>query len=175
MKVGTLLALTLSALIWSCATPQQCKDPTGEGKGQPPAILDAYAASVIRPGGTWRIHLIAKDADGDMKDIVAVLTQTGVAPYPTSFTPVRPEDSKELEGYLYLNTPVRDRGLIDDRLNLRVFVRDCQGNKSEAVEFPCRFDYGPPQEIPKRWKEMADHRLGAIMIDIEGSQPDRSL
>jgi len=145
VKVGIFLVLTVSALFWGCATPQQCKDLVGGGKGQPPAILDVYAAGVTRSGGTWRIHLIARDADGDMKDIVAGLTQTGVAPYPTSFTPVRPEDSKELEGYLYLNTPVRHRGLIDDRLNLTVFVRDCQGNKSEAVEFPSRFDHGLPR------------------------------
>ncbi len=169
MNMKAFLVSVSIVLFLGCATPQQCRDPAGAGTGQPPAILDSYAASVIRPGGTWRVYLHAKDNDGDMKDIAALITQTGVAPYPTSFTPVKAEDGKEMTGYLYLNTSARHRNLINDRLTLKLMVRDCLGNKSKAVEFPLRFDYGPPEETPAKWKETANRQLGAIMIDIEPS------
>jgi hypothetical protein len=137
-------------------------------------ILDSYAASVIRPGGTWRVFLQAKDDDGDMKDIAAMLTQTGVGLYSTDFTPIKQEDSKKLGGYLYLSTSIRERNLINDRLTLKLMVRDCQGNKSEPAEFHLRFDYVPPEKIPEKWEKLANRQLGPIMIDIGPSVRPRS-
>jgi hypothetical protein len=174
MNMKALLVLVLIVLLLGCATPQQCKDLAGAGTGQPPVILDSHAARVIRPGGTWRVYLHAKDKDEDMKDIAAIINQTGVGLYPTSFTPVKAEDSKEVTGYLFLNTSARERNLINDRLTLKLMVRDCAGNKSKPVEFPLRFDYGPAEKTPAKWKETANRRLGAIMIDIESSLPSRT-
>ncbi len=46
-------------------------------------------------------------------------------------------------------------------------MRDREGNNSERVELPLRFDNVPPAEIPEKWGEIADRRLGFIMIPIE--------
>ena len=173
MKLGVLIVFALSALLWGCATPPQCKEETVEGQGQPPVILDSYAASVIRPGATWRIYLDASDDDGDMRDIVAVITQTGVASYPTSFTQIKQEDSAELSGYLFLNTSARDRNLINDRLTLELMVRDCQGNRSAPVQFHLRFDLVTTQQTSEEREKFANRQLGAIMIDISPSLPSR--
>jgi hypothetical protein len=173
MKIRVLTILTVGVVLWGCATPPQCKEQVGLGKGQPPALLDSYAASVIRPGGTWRIYLRAKDPDGDMRDIAAVVTQTGVAPYPTSFTRIREQDSKEVAGYLFLNTSARNTNHINDRLTMELMVRDCQGNKSAPVQFLLRFDFAAVEKTPEKWEKYAKRSLGAIMIDIQPSQPFR--
>jgi hypothetical protein len=131
--------------------------------------LDSYATGVIRPGATWRIYLHAKDEDGDMRDIVAAITQTGVAPYPTSFTRIKPEYSKEVSGYLFLNTSARDRNLINDRLTLELMVRDCQGNRSAPIQLHLRFDFVPPEKTLEKWEQFANRQLGPIMIDISPS------
>jgi hypothetical protein len=108
-----------------------------------------------------------------MRYLVAIINQTGVGYYPTSFTPVKVEDSKEVAGYLFLNTSARDRNLINDRLTLTLMVRDCQGNRSAPVDFPLRFDFVPPEKTPAKWKKSANRQLGAIMIDIEPSLRSR--
>ena len=128
MRTRFLIFMALNALLWGCASFPQCERGTGMGKGEPPVIFDSHAASAIRLGGTWRIYLHAKDADGDMRFLVAIINQTGVASYPTSFTPVKEEDSREVAGYLFLNTSARDRNLINDRLTLTLFVRDGKGS-----------------------------------------------
>ncbi len=173
MNMRVWLVSVLIVLLPGCATFPQCGEQSGEGKGTPPVILDSYAAKVIRPGGTWRIYLHANDVDGDMRYLVVIINQTGVASYPTSFTPVKEEDSKEVAGYLFLNTSARDRNLIDDRLTLTLMVRDCQGNRSAPVDFPLRFDLLPSEKTPAKWEKYANRQLGAIMIDIEPSLRSR--
>jgi hypothetical protein len=108
-----------------------------------------------------------------MRDLVVVITQTGVATYPTSFTRIREEDSKEVSGFLFLNTSARDRNLINDRLTLELLVRDCQGNRSAPVQFHLRFDFVTPETAPEKWQKVANRQLGAIMIDISPSMPSR--
>ena len=173
MRTRFLIFMALNALLWGCASFPQCERGTGMGKGEPPVIFDSHAASAIRLGGTWRIYLHAKDADGDMRFLVAIINQTGVASYPTSFTPVKEEDSREVAGYLFLNTSARDRNLINDRLTLTLFVRDCQGNRSAPVDFPLRFGFTSPEKTPAKWEASANRSLGPIMIDIEPSVRSR--
>jgi hypothetical protein len=171
MRIKTFMALAVSAHLWGCAAPQQCE--TTAGKGQAPVILDSYAPEEIRSGRTWRIYLHAKDDDGDMMDIAAIVRQPGMGTYTTDFTRIKAVDSKEVAGYLFLSTPV-DSNLYGEKLNLKMFVRDCQGNKSDPVNFPLKFGFRPAQEeLPGKWGKAADNQLGAIMIELRGS-PSRS-
>lgn len=162
-----VLVFLLFTLVAGCTT---CKDvKTAAGGDEAPMILDSYAAESIRPGVTWRIYLRARDADGDMKDIAAMLWQAGVGYYSTDITVIKDTERKDFAGYLFLNTPA-DSTLLWDELKLTLLVRDCQGNKSEPIHFPLRFDYVPKEELPGEWQEAANNRLGAIMIDIESAQ-----
>ncbi len=142
---------------------------TPQGKGSAPAIVDYHAAEVIRPGETWKIFLRAEDADGDMSDIAAVLWQAGVGTYPTDVTRLKGDDRKEFSGYLFLQTP-NDSTLISDEMELTLLVRDHEGNRSQPIKLPLRFNLGARQEVPETWAEADKHRLGAIMINIESSQ-----
>lgn len=133
-----------------------------------PVIIDYHAAEVIRPGATWRVYLHAKDNNGDMRDIASVLTQRGRTSYPTVITTIEEKDAGEVAGFLFLRTPV-DRNLLREQFNLRVVVRDRQGNRSERVELPLRFGNVPSVETPEEWVELADRSLGALQIRIQSS------
>ena len=168
MNKEILLAVVLGVLIW-CPVGSFTYEATAEaGRGQPPVILDSYAAKVIRPGATWRVYVQAKDDDGDMKEFSAVLRQTGVGYYPTEFLRIKADDSRELAGYIYVTTPV-DQALNNDRLELKITVRDKKRNKSEPAEFPLKFDFVPPPKLPEKWQKVADRRLGGLMAEIRGS------
>ena len=169
LKRNIVVVALTGLLSWGATFQAQAYETgTQQEKGQGPMILDYYAPQVIRPGTTWRIYLKAEDKDGNMKYIAAMLWQAGVGYYSTDLTRIKSEDSKELTGYLFLNTPV-DQTLIWDRLELTLLIRDGQGNRSEPIKLPLRFDYAPAQEIPQKWEAAAKHRLGAIMIDIVSS------
>jgi hypothetical protein len=161
-----LIVILWLLLLAGCTTCKGVK--TAPGGGEPPIILDSYAAKSIRPGVSWRVYLRTQDVDGDIRDIVAVLWQSGVGYYSTDITPVKGADQKDFAGYLFLNTPA-DSTLLWDEFKLTVLVRDCQGNKSEPINFPLRFDYGAKEELPGEWQMSANHQLGAIMIDIQSS------
>jgi hypothetical protein len=168
MPKRALITIALSLTVWGCGTSSQQGTPSQSDRGEPPVIIDYHAAEVIRPGTTWRVYLKAKDNDGDMRDIVSRLSQTGFGSYPTSFTSIGEEHRSEVAGFLSLRTP-SDTHLRNDRFSLRVFVRDSQGNRSEAVEIPLRFNNVPPAEIPEKWEKIADRRLGQIMVTIQSS------
>jgi hypothetical protein len=172
MRIEIFIILVVGAHLWGCAAPQQCE--TTAGKGRAPVILGSYAPKEIRAGRTLKIYLHAKDDDGDMMDIAAILRQRGVGTYTTDFTPIKPADSKEVAGYLFMRTPV-GTSLDGETLNLRMFVRDCQGNKSDPVNLPLEFAFRPAkEELPAKWGKAAGNPLGAIMIEIRGGR-SRSL
>jgi len=141
---------------------------THQGKGGAPVIIDYYAAKAIRPGETWKIFLRAEDADGDMRDIAAVLWQAGVGLYPIDVTRLKGDERREFSGYLFLQTP-NDSTLISDEMELTILVRDSEGNRSQPIKLPLRFNLGARQEVPETWAEADKHRLGALMINIESS------
>ena len=166
-KVSIVIPLVL--LLAGCATCKDVAKKSTDEQDEPPVILDSYAAKSIRPGANWRVYLKAQDADGDIKDIAAVLWQAGVGYYSTDITVIKGADRKDFAGYLFLFTPA-DPTLLWDEFKLTLLVRDCQGNKSEPINFPLRFDYVPKEEVPGEWQKAANYRLGVIMIDIESSQ-----
>jgi hypothetical protein len=159
-------AVLVFLLLPGCAAYQQPNDSTDGDR--PPVILATYAPEVIRPGAVWKVYLRAADPDGDMKEIDAVIWQTGFGYYSTDITWIKKDDAKELAGYLYLNTPV-DPTLLSDRFILTLLVEDRQGHKSEPVKVPFHFDYVEPEKLPESWQAVGENRLGGILIKIQSS------
>jgi len=173
MLKRALITIALSLIVWGCGSSTQHGTQSQTDSGEAPEIIDYYAAEVIRSGATWRVYLKAKDNDGDMRNIIARLSQTGRGVTGTSSTRIEEKHSGEVAGYLALRTP-RDRRLGRDRFTLRILVDDSQGNRSERVELPLRFGNVPPAEIPGKWEKIADRSLGFITITIKSSARRRS-
>ena len=167
-KIYVLLALSI--LISGCASFTRCEKTSTSDKGQPPVILDSYAASQIRPGATWRVYLRAKDPDGDMKKTIQFLGRGESGFFKTSYVPLKAEYSAEMDGYFFLRTPSPAQAdysrLGFMGLTLRIVLFDCQENKSEYVVFPLHFELEAPHDLPPEWQDVADSSLGAIMFDL---------
>jgi hypothetical protein len=169
MGKRTILFMTVGALLISWAVNDHYLRAQYRGQGQAPLVIDAYAAKVIRPGETWMIFLRAEDSDGDMKSIAAVLWQAGVGYYPTEVNMLKPEEGKEISGFLYMRTPASFY-INWEEFERTLIIRDSQGNRSRPVKLPLTFDMAAAkQEIPEKWQEAANHRLAALMVDIESS------
>ena len=166
MLKNYLLLISLIFLIAGCTTCKGVK--TAAGGGEPPVILDSYGSESVRPGATWRVFLKAKDPDGDIQSIITQLSQPGIGYYPTDFTYIKGSDREGFAGYLILRTP-RDYNLLQEYVEVKLTLLDCEGNKSEPVKLTLRFDnkagYGP-QEVPDKWQEAAKNKLGTIMVEI---------
>lgn len=160
MKKRLLLVIVFGALVLNCASSGDF-DPL---PGNEPVIHESYAPSVIRPGTTWRIYLHAEDFDGDMKEIITFVTQTGVAPFPTVINKLKGEDTREVAGYLYMNTS-SDSLLLGDRVEVLLIIRDQRENDSRRIKFSLRFDHVPLAELPEKWEGVANRRLGAVTLD----------
>jgi len=169
MLKRSLLTVAVASLLVGCAALQPYIAPPPVDKGQPPSVIDAYAAPSIRPGDTWMIFLKAEDPEGDMKSVAAVLWQAGVGYYPTEVIMLKPEEGKQFSGYFYLQTPV-DFTLNWDEFDLYLYVRDAQGNRAQPVKLPLRFDMAARQIVPEKWQEAANNRIAALMFNIESSQ-----
>jgi hypothetical protein len=165
---NTLLVGLLAVLIVGCATLQPHTASPPQGKGQPPRIVDAYAAKAIKPGDTWMIFLRAENPDGDMKSIAAVLWQAGVGFYPTQVNMLKAEDTKQFSGYLSMKTPA-GFNLNWDEFELTLVVRDSQSTGSRPVKLPLTFDPAANQVIPEKWQEAATHQIASLMFAIESS------
>ncbi len=166
MLKENVLIILLLFLVAGCTTCKAAK--TGEGGDEPPIVLDSYAAESVRPGATWRIFLEVQDADGDIHSIITQLVQPGIGYYPPDFTYIKEADREGFAGYLILRTP-QDYWLLQEYVEATLTVQDCEGNKSEPVNFIIRFDnksgFGP-QEVPEKWQVAANKKLGTIMVEI---------
>jgi len=172
MLKKNLLVVLLFVFFAGCTTCKGMK--TAQDGGAPPVILDSYASASVRPGATWRVFLKGQDPDGDMQSIIAELFQPGIGYYPVDFTYIKGADREGFAGYLILNTP-RDYNLLQEYVEVKLTLLDCQGNKSEPVKFTLRFDlksgFGP-QEVPEKWQGAAERKLGAIMVQIRSVVED---
>ena len=170
--VVSVLAVLFLGYAGSQAYSQSYSQPyttsVQQDQGRAPIVLNAYAARVIRPGDTWMIFLRAQDPEGEMKSIAAVLWQAGVGYYPTEVTMLKGEEAREFSGYIYLQTPA-DLTLSWDELEMSLIIRDNQ-NRSQLVRLPLTFDMSARQVIPEKWQEAANHRITALMFDVESSQ-----
>jgi len=135
-----------------------------------PIIHQSYAANQIWPGDTWKIYLIASDPDGDMKNIVCTIDQSGVGTYPASIIRIAEGRQKELSGFIYLNTQgFEDLNFVT--LNLTVQVQDMAGHFSRPAAFPLLLTGTGPQE-PPRPGVFQEANLGPIMIRLRTIQDD---
>jgi len=172
MLKKNVLVILLLFLLAGCTACKGVK--TGQGGDEPPIILDSYAAESVRPGATWRVFLKAQDADGDMHSIITQVVQPGIGYYPPDFTYIKEADREGFAGYLILRTP-KDYWLLQEYVEATLTIQDCEGNKSEPVNFTLRFDnksgYGP-QEVPEKWQTAANRKLGTIMVEIRSIVQD---
>jgi hypothetical protein len=166
MLKKNLLVILFFILVAGCTTCKGVK--TTQDGGEPPVILDYYASESVRPGATWRVFLETTDPDGDIQSIIAQLSQPGIGYYPVDFTYIKGSDREGFAGYLILRTPA-DSYLLQEYIEVKLTLIDCEGNKSEPVNFTLRFDnksgFGP-QEVPEKWQEASERKLGTIMVNI---------
>jgi len=160
--------ILVTTFLASCQKPPQFEQEHPGAKGQPPELLGYYATKEVRPGETWKIYLKAKDVDGDMKYIVAVLLSTGVGGNAPSEIWLKGENRSEFNGYIFLNTPPADilvSGITTTSAS--IFIRDWAGNKSQTVNMPLTFKPGAtPEEVPPEWQQASEHQLGYINNSI---------
>jgi hypothetical protein len=161
--------LSAIALLLGCGGHPGYKSRKEIREGYSPEILDYYADQVIQPGATWRIYLRFRDSDCDMTYIVADVYQSGVGPLTPSYTPLRQTGCQEIKGYLALNTPA-ENSLLQDRLEVKVIVRDRRGNRSQPINLTLNFGWMPSEKQPEKWQETASKTLGVMNIDLVSSQ-----
>ena len=133
-----------------------------------PVITQAFASKELRAGDTWKVYIKSSEPNGDMRYIACTLYQPGWGDYPVSRTKIPKADSKELNGYVYLNTliPGGYNFLNLHTINLTVQIQDKAGHYSKPMEFSLYFDpratvqEGPPAGA---FKEQA---LGPIMVNL---------
>ena len=173
MKMRIYFALVVTLLVGSCSRLQvQDYDKVFDEKGQPPVLIDYYAAAVIRPGTTWKIYLEAKDKDGDMVYIATMLYQTGFGYYATDYTRLTGEERKKFAGYVALRTPP-ETSLTQDEFTMEVLVRDRQKNSSEIIKLPLTFSQVERENIPDKWQTAAKNRLGVVVTGVQSMQEIR--
>jgi hypothetical protein len=131
------------------------------GKGVP-VVSESFASPKITAGGTWKVYLTASDPDGDMKNIVSVIDQSGVGTYPVSITRIKDGDRQELSGYVYLNTPL---GFDMLNLTLHIQIEDKAGHYSKPASFPLTFAARDRQEPPPQGL-FKEKNLGPILIQL---------
>jgi hypothetical protein len=124
-----------------------------------PTITQSFASKEITPGDTWKIYINASDPSGKMKYIYAEIQQPGGLAYPISMTRIKPENRKELSGYIY-NTAANDL----DFITLKLWsIGDGAGNFSEPAIFPLEFATRSVQSSPPAGV-FKENDLGPVMI-----------
>ena len=158
MLRNALLIAVMAVLVIGCAAlPPYIASPP-QDRGQPPRIVDAYAAKVIKPGDTRMICLQAEYPDGDMKSIAAVIWQAGVGYYPTQVNILKAEDAKRFSGYLFMKTPT-EFNLNWDQFEVTLIVRDSQMNPSQPVKLPPPSTWRRNRQPPRGGGRLPSTRL----------------
>ena len=163
----TLAGLALAA--WGCASMEpglNSANPTGIASQ--PVITEAYASKEMRLGDTWKVYINASDADGMMKYIVVNVTQLGnTGAYPISFIRIKKENSRDLSGYIYLNTNQNalQGGLNFTNITLTAEIKNKNGYTSKPLTFPLHFTN--VRQAPPPPGVFQEKDLGPIMISIE--------
>lgn len=130
-----------------------------------PRIINFYASKEMVPGDTWKVYIKATDPDANMKYVFAVIDQAGGGGYPVGITRIKPENQKEMSGYLYLNTITSYQAMDYVTLKLTLQIKDDKGRFSEPVVFPLTFLARSSQENPPSGV-FQEKDLGPIMIQL---------
>lgn len=164
-----LLLLTGLAVLFSCCAPRLTKKELEMQYGRhAPAIVKYGAVDRLKSGQTWQVFLAAQDPDGDMKEVIFELYQTGKGWYPAHWRRLKGEERRSFAGYFFLNTPAFwSTELFAQKLTLKCRVRDTCGHDSNLIALPLEFiGREVPQPVPKGFSEREIRSLGPIMIDI---------
>ena len=172
---ASVLIVFLAGCAASTGVPPGGSAPPG---GKPagtvlPVITAAFASKTLTPGDTWKVYLKATDPDGDMRYIYASVFQTGRGDYSPNRTRIAPENARELNGFIYLNTVVPGgyEFLNFVTVTLTVSVQDRAGHYSESVVFPLSFSGIYTQEPPPPG-EFREQALGPIMVTLRPFDAD---
>ncbi len=165
------ILLSLIVALTGCAGAQknggEPKSPTAQPAKAPkaaPVISQSYASPQLAPGKNWKIYLKASDADGDMRDIVATVTQPGMGTYPPSFIRLGENHRKEVSGYVYLLIPLLN-SLDNVGMTASIQIRDQSGQFSQPVNLPLTIGF-LAQEEPPPPGVFQETDLGPILIDL---------
>jgi len=133
----------------------------------PPVIGQYFASNQLRPGGQWKIYIVASDPDGDMDTLVAIVTQPGLASYPVSMTRIKEENAKDLSGYFYLNTsgPLGHDFLYNQELSVSIQIKDKAGHTSQPVSLSVLLVGGQNPKLPPAGA-FHEKDLGPIMVTL---------
>jgi len=124
----------------------------------------AYAPEKIRQGDTWKIYLSVTDPEGNMRQVVCRIEQTGESYYKPSFVYLKKGMEKQFTGYFVLNT--RHSGELNDFV-LALSILDRAGNVRKTVRFPLEFGGSaePMKPLPPDMEKDLNRRIGMIDID----------
>jgi hypothetical protein len=163
--VAGMVVLLLTA---GCATMMSFEEKEKTYGKEAPVVSETFASKQMRPGDTWKIYLKASDPGGDMHRITAVVNQPGFGPYPISLTKIQEGNSKELSGYIYLNTsgPYGTEWQNFLSLSVTVQIQDRAGHYSDPVSFPLGLQSRHTQEPPPSGK-FKEQDLGPIMVVLQ--------
>lgn len=160
-KMVWIFVIGIILFTLGCATLEEREARYGSN---PPVIAATFAKDRIVSGDTWKIYVNASDADGDMERFVCSVLQDGRHPYPFDLIAIKPEQRKNLSGYLYLPTnPSKD--LWGVHIALSLYIVDKAGHKSNEETFDLRFaSKASDKEVDRTLFD--DRTLGPIMVDI---------
>ena len=162
-KILFLIAVLVSTL--GHANAQTKEGTAAETKGSPPVLIDVWSPETLKTGAVWRIYLEAEDPDGDLKDIAAEISYAPAAYSKFYFAPIKEEQRQRVKGYIFTRTAISTQ-LIGERFRLKLAVRDQNDAKSEVVEVILKFSRKPGEELPAKWQDVADNKLGGIFPDV---------
>ena len=166
LKKLCAVSIALS-LVMGCASlaPLEVKEEKyGESL---PVIIQSFASPEIRPLDTWKVYVKASDPDGGMKNLYASVFQYGVGTYPISITRIKEAESKDLNGYFYLNTG-HDPGMNFKNLILTAYIQDKAGHFSAPTVFPLAFNERSVQQAPPPGV-FQEKDLGPILVTLRSS------
>lgn len=169
MKIKIFGALCVGIFIIGCANMMSLEEREKSHGKSIPEVREYFASKDLRPGDTWKIYLKAFDPDGDMKYIVATISQPGMGIYPVSYTAISKGHRKELSGYVYLNTGSGHAFTFNGYffgLILTIQIQDRAGHYSKPVEIPLSFDYRAGMQGAPPQGDFKDQDLGPIMIPL---------
>jgi hypothetical protein len=136
-KFIPLFVLMFLAVGW-VSVQAQSNPQNAAGSTSKPVITQAYAATQMRPGDTWKVYINVSDPNSDLKYVVVTLDQPGRGGgYPPSYTRIKGGNVHDLSGYVYLNTANNvQQGLDFTNITLTLQVKDKAGNFSNPVSLP---------------------------------------
>ena len=162
-----LVVISIILLSSGHAIAQSKENTAVAAKGSPPVLKDVWSPETLKPGAVWRIYLEAEDPDGDMKDIATEISSPVSSLLDISnyyFTQIKEEQRDSVKGYIFTRTALNLR-LIGERFKLKLAVRDENDTKSEVVEVILKFSRKGGEELPQKWQDAADNKLGGIYPD----------